>query len=387
MKIERICFIASTYPTKEHPAYTFLDQLVCQFADMGIQCTVIAPHSPLKDRLKNDNYYPAEHWIRTTKGGANIDVYCPKMPFALGRNVFHINFFKIYRRLFLNAVKKAYNKYKINADVIYAHFIVPSGLVAADLAAEYHKPYFIAYGESSFDSVRNSVPLEFVQQKLAAISGAIAVSKKNQDELIANHVVTRENVSVFPNAIDVEVFHRMDKKIIRKELGISDSCFIVAFVGHFIHRKGPLRLAAAIKGLKGINSFFIGAGEEQPDCDGILFSGKLPHEKIARYLNAADVFVLPTLAEGCCNAIVEAMACGLPVISSNLPFNDDILDETNSIRIDPSSVDEIRSAIQLLYENRGFREKLAAGALERASMLRIETRAENILKYMEEKTD
>ena len=227
--------------------------------------------------------------------------------------------------------------------------------------------------------------MDIVQRKLLDISGIIAVSTKNKQELVLNRVVTEEKVSVFPNAIDSGAFHLMDKNEVRKELGIPEACFIVAFVGHYIHRKGPQRVAAAIKGLSNINSFFIGDGEEKPDCAGILFTGRLPHDEIVKYLNAADIFVLPTLAEGCCNAIVEAMACGLPIVSSNLPFNDDILDDTNSIRIDPTNIDEIKSSIQLLRDDPVLRKRLASGANKKAEMLRIENRARNILEFMEER--
>ena len=89
----------------------------------------------------------------------------------------------------------------------------------------------------------------------------------------------------------------------------------------------------------------------------------MPHEEVPLYLNAADVFVLPTLHEGCCNAVVEAMACGLPVISSDLPFNWDVLNKGNSIMVNPNSINEIRDAIVEMRDNNVKRMQLSQGAL------------------------
>ena len=382
MNVEKICFITDRYPTTDYPVNTFLDQLVCQFADMGVKCTVIAPCSPLLDKIKKNKYNPSEHWVRKTKKGAHIDVFCPKMPFVFGKKVAGIDFFKLYCKVFSTAVQKAFQKYTIDADVFYAHFVLPAGFAASDIAQKYKKPYFIAYGESSIDIIRNKYNLEYVRKKLANISGVIAVSTKNKEELIVNNVAPEEKVSIFPNAIDTSSFYPIDQSIARKELGISETCFVVAFVGHYIHRKGTLRLSKAIDKLNEVNSFFIGAGDEQPDCEGILFAGRLPHEDVVKYLNAADVFVLPTLAEGCCNAIVEAMACGLPIISSDLPFNDDILDDSNSIRVDPNNIDEIADAIKRLQDDQQLRQKLSQNAFRKAESLSIDKRAQAIYRFM-----
>lgn len=93
--------------------------------------------------------------------------------------------------------------------------------------------------------------------------------------------------------------------------------------------------------------------------------------------------LLPTLNEGCSNAIVEAMACGLPIISSNRAFNDDILDAECSIRVNPVDVDEIHEAIQKLVSDPISREKMSEAAIKKAENLTLSVRAQNILAYIE----
>lgn len=382
MSVKSICIITDRYPTKEYPVNTFLDQLVCEFADLGIECTVIAPYSPLLDMLKKNQYHPSSHWVKTTKNGAEINVYCPQILSLIGRKVGFINFAEIYQRQFTNAVKKQLNKINIKFDIFYAHFISPSGLAAAELGKEMGKQVYIAYGESSLSNVTSKFDIGFVRSTLSNVSGIISVSTKNKEELIQNNVVPSDIIEVFPNSIDTSTFYKMDRKEARVELGIDENAFIVAFVGHFIHRKGSLRVSEAIDRLDGVNSFFIGAGELKPTCKGILHIGRLPHDEIVKYLNAADVFVLPTLAEGCCNAIIEAMACGLPIISSALPFNDDILDDSCSIRIDPENVTEIKKAILKVRENPEMRLKMSNAALVKVKSLNINERAKRITDFI-----
>ena len=105
------------------------------------------------------------------------------------------------------------------------------------------------------------------------------------------------------------------------------------------------------------------------------YNDNLNQCKLVYYLNAADFFILPTLAEGCCNAIIEAIACGLPVISSDLPFNRDILDESNSILVDPTDITSIQEAIVRLYENIDLRKQLSYGSIQKAKSLAKEWHA------------
>lgn len=385
-RMRKICIITDRYPTEQYPANTFLDQLVCQFADNGVECTVVAPYSRINDVIKHNHYSPERAYKKITLEGNEIEIHCKSFFAPVGRKVAGVNFAKFYQRRFEKAVESIIrNETDQDFDAFYGHFIAPSGFAAVKMGKKYHKPSFIAYGECSLEQELCNYSLDDIVKGVEGVSGVVAVSTKNKDELLAHHVVGEDKIEVFPNAINQSVFYHMDKREARNKLGFSQDSFIVAFVGYFIDRKGTLRLSEALSGLQGVKSIFIGSGEQEPNCDGILFKGRLPHNEIVTYLNAADVFVLPTLAEGCCNAIVEAMACGLPIISSDLPFNDDILNEGNSIRVDPMNVEQIQNAIYRLWKDKELRTKLSGGALQTAQSLTIQSRAEIILHFMESK--
>ncbi len=379
--MKHICIVAEGYPTADNPVQTFVDKLVCEFADWGYKCSVVAPQSITKVLLRGWKKRPL-HWTKTTKNRNIIDVYQPfYMSFSNSKYMQALSNFTMQMAV-KKGVKLANKKRK--TDIMYAHFW-QCGVFAGIEAERYNLPLFVACGESKI-SVQNRFTESKIKSSLKPLRGVISVSTENKEDSIELGLAKENDFIVLPNGIDSTVFYPRERKQIRGKLGITEADFVVGFVGSFIERKGTLRLSEAIKNSgENIKSIFIGSGEEQPDCDGIVFSGRLPHEKIPEYLSACDVFVLPTLAEGCCNAIVEAMACGLPVISSDLPFNDDILDDTNSIRINPLDIKGISNAIKTLKEDEMLRDALSEGAIKTAEKLAIDKRAERILDFMNQK--
>lgn len=104
----------------------------------------------------------------------------------------------------------------------------------------------------------------------------------------------------------------------------------------------------------------------------MVFKGTLLHEAIPDDLNASGAFVLPTLNEGCCKAIVEAMSCGRPIIFSDLPFNWAMLDERNSTMLAPNDVGAIAKTIERLQDNPKVRLMMGEASLGKAKVLIID---------------
>lgn len=370
-----ICFITYMYPGKhDTSSFAFVKQLVDTIAEKGHSCHVLAPFNILHYR----RLYKIREQYKQGKGV--VTVYRPGY---LSFSNWHIGKFHLTQWFHKRAMKRAFCMLPTKPDVVYGHFW-SSGYDGFKYAKANNIPLFVASGESEISKLFS--PKADLKEFSDYVRGVICVSSKNRDESIQLGLTTTEKCGVFPNAVNIELFHKRDKLECRKRIGLPLDGFIVAFVGWFNERKGPQRVAEAINRVGGVGSVFIGKGEQEPQCDGVLFKGALPHEQVPLYLGAADCFVLPTLHEGCCNAVVEAMACGLPIISSNLQFNWDVLDETNSIMVDPNNIDEIALAISTLRDNVDKRMLLAEGALKKANGLTIEKRAEAIIKFIEERS-
>lgn len=369
-----ILVISPDYPDEKRSRYPFVKQLVNQFALMGHHCCVIAPYS-----ITRNKSFSAQRESYKVSANGQVIVLRPNY---ISISKLKIGSYNISKLLYEKALKRGLKKIPFAPDIVYSHFW-SSGWAAYKFARENNIPLFVATGESSIKDM-----FEIHKEQKAFfdyVRGVICVSSKNRDESIALGLTTLDKCGLFPNAVDSKLFRKYDRSECRKLLGLPQDAFIVAFVGWFIERKGSDRVAEAVSRCKDVNSIFIGSGDRSPHVRGVLFQGTLPHNQVPVYLGASDVFVLPTLHEGCCNAVIEAMSCGLPVISSNLPFNWDVLDETNSIMIDPNNIDDIADAIKKLQHDIVLRKHLSDGALKRASSLTIDQRADAILNFINSK--
>ncbi len=370
-----ICFLVEGYPTADEPIMTFFRELAAKLAKNGVRCSVIAPQSvtrAITHRVKLRKRF----WQDEADADHRVDVYQPLYVSFSNQKFLS----KLGKAGFASAAKRAYKSIKDRPDALYGHFW-HMGVEASKLDAAL--PVFVACGESKI-SVKARYTEEEIMSLKKRLCGVIYVGTKSYEEAKSLGLQENEECIIAPNGYDPAVFYPRSRTECRRKLHLSEEDVIVSFVGSFNTRKGVERLSEALRMVNekaAVKSFFIGSGALSPDCPGILYKGKLAHDAIPEYLCASDMFVLPTNNEGCCNAIVEALACGLPVISSNQLFNADILDESCSVKLDPMDVPAIKEAILRLCGEK-VRQGLSEGALRKAASLDIGTRCERILDFM-----
>ena len=372
---KRICIVAEDYPSQDRPNYPFVQELARGLTGEGFECYVIAPQSLSKALIRREKVLK-KRTIDLDKNNRKIIVYRPYI----------ITFSNIQSRilsaltsfLYQKAIAGTIKKIR-NLQYVYCYFW-HIGLITAKSLQQQRMKLFVQASECDI-SINESYR---TRENLSRIAGVVCASKKNYDESKNFGLITSQsNTVIIPNGFRKEEFYPMDKYEARNKMGIAPDVFVVAFVGDFNERKGTARLSKALDRFDDVYSIFIGKGNIEPTCKNILFKGTVPHEQLVQYLNCADIFVLPTQAEGCCNAIIEAVACGLPVVSSNKPFNDEILDDSYSIRIDENNIDEIAQAISDLKENRSFREQMSACAIHASVRLTMEKRINSVISFLE----
>lgn len=378
-----ICILMGPYPTDENPINAFTDMLVTEMANQGVNCVVIAPQSRTEHFFWKTKPAPLVR-EKTAPNGNKITIYSPVYNSWSAKSILGFNTARLTQRSYERVVLKEYVKRNIKADVLYGQFFSLGGLAAAKLGDMFGIPAFVDNGESTLSSL-DILNRKMVVERIKKLSGIISVSSENKRVLLESGYVSSEfedRMIVAVNCINESMFYKTDKQKMRKELGFPEDAFIVSFIGHFIERKGTAVLTEVLKDMDDVYSIFIGRGPMVPDIKNMLHCGTVPHEKVYMYLNASDVFVLPTLAEGLCNAILEALACGVPVISSDLPFNYDVLDDSCSILVNPKNKDEIYSAILRLKEDEELKKRLSEGALEKASKFSLKNRIAKILEFI-----
>ncbi|HOJ24845.1 MAG TPA: glycosyltransferase [Bacteroidales bacterium] len=259
-------------------------------------------------------------------------------------NGINYNYIKIHRNL-LNVIKERTIREKIflqysnhilkilydqiknqNYNLIIAHgmYDPPAGLIAKIFSEKLNIPYIVNCQGSDINYKMQLSPELYIDvfenaAKVVFVSNAILDKAKD-------YGYSGNNAIVSPNGVDLDNFKLLDKNKIKIELGLKNK--VVGFVGNLLPVKRADKLPEIfyeINKQKEVDFLVVGDGPLKKEIEqrckeknlNVLFTGKIPHDEIPKYMNAMDVMILPSRNEGFGAVVIEAQSCGVPVVGSD----------------------------------------------------------------------
>ncbi|KAF0221826.1 MAG: group 1 glycosyl [Geobacteraceae bacterium] len=337
----KILVLTTVFPNKQLPSLgVFVRERMFRVA-RHCELKVVAPCA----------WFPG---IRLIKPG-----YRPKvdqLEFQDGIEVLHPRFFSIPKFfkcldgifLFMSSLLTLFrldNRFRF--DIIDAHFVYPDGVGAVLLGKVLRKPVTITVRESNLRGILQS-PLHRFQicWALRSADRVFSVCSDLKD-IVTSFGVPNEKVTVVPNGVDIDKFKPIDKTTARNVLNLPQQKKIIISVGWLIERKGFHRIISVLPRLRetfpDVLLVIVGGEPSAHSCglflkqlveefcvqDMVLFAGPKPHGELHLWLSAADIFCLATSGEGWANVFLEAMACGLPVATTKVGGNMEVVCSEN----------------------------------------------------------
>jgi glycosyltransferase involved in cell wall biosynthesis len=197
------------------------------------------------------------------------------------------------------------------------------------------KIFAICHGSDLRQMKKNSWQVEYIQSQIKKLDGIWALHKEQKLDIMDTYSCREEQVTVIGTGYNKEVFYKQDE-------GHMNHKTRLIFAGKISEKKGVMSMLRALSHLENVMERYElvlagGAGNQKEfeeirqmaeacSCD-VFFLGKLSHQELAKEMNQSDIFVLPSFFEGLPLVVIEAMACGLHVVCTDLPGIQPWLDE------------------------------------------------------------
>lgn len=289
------------------------------------------------------------------------------------------------------------NLVKINPDIVHVHGTIPN---VSDVAVFYglmnKKPSLLHYhfdgnAESAlgtccanlYNSTINSMIVEKVNKVITETKAYAETSPVLRKYL--------HKIEIVPNGVDLKLFSPDgDTGNIAEEYNLPTGN-IILFVGRLVKYKGLEYLIRAMKLVKDGTLLIIGSGQEEThlktlvkeqQIHNVKFIAGIEHNHLAPFYRISDVFVIPSITRGenFGIAALEAMACGTPVIASDLPGHREFIPDDCGISIKPKDTGELASAINTLLSNRGLQHSMGIAARKNAEKYSWEIASTRIMQ-------
>jgi len=292
------------------------------------------------------------------------------------------------------AIKATFAAFKFHRrekyDIVFVWSTVPAGLPAILLKLLKKLPFILRVGGSDipgFEERYNFIYkiitpfIKFVWKRATTI-----IAKCKTEKEMVENINSKLKIQTINNGIDTSKFSFIEKEV-NSELKIICSA-------RLIKRKGQYTLINALAELKRSNiNFhidFVGEGDEKDAyihyakekgvSEQITFSGYVPRKYMPEKYQTADIFVLPSFNEGMSNALLEAMACGLPVVVTDVGGTEELVDKSNGYIFKAGNSHALSEILKQLHQNKEQIKTLGQNSRKKAEQLNWENIARKYLK-------
>jgi glycosyltransferase involved in cell wall biosynthesis len=329
----------------------------------------VAQHRPLVV-VSPQPWFPGQSLIRMLRPGYRPQA--PALEIQQGIRVYHPRFLSVPGLLrqfdgWSMALGSFFLLRRLKAEgarLIDAHFAYPDGEAAIRLGRGLGLPVTITLRGTEVPHSKNPALRPHLSRTVEAAAKVFSVSDSLR-RLAIELGAAPEKTEVVGNGVDTERYHPVDRTAARSRYGLPENAQVLVSVGALVERKGMHRVIDCLPELinRHADLHYVIVGGASPEGDNraeldaqvarlglserVHFLGALPPDELKWVLSASDVFVLATHNEGWANVFLEAMACGLPVVTTDVGGNAEVVcrDELGII-VPFGDVAALRQALQ-----------------------------------------
>jgi len=331
--------------------------------------------------------------IEETRGG--LEIFRPRTIMLPHNLLFPLLGFSFYLTL-RSCVRQIARGFSI--DLIHAHTAYPDGLAAVMLGRALDCPTIITlHGGDVTLYFRRYVGRKLGLWAVSHADGVIAVSSSLRSTVVEDYGADGANIEIIPNGVDVTRFAPVPRREAEKPLRLQAEARRILYVGAITQRKGLdylLRGFAALlrESQEPVQLILVGEGEYERQATllarelgiagHVVFVGKRPNDEIPLWVNASDLLVLPSLGEGFGVVLIEAMACGKPVVATACGGPEDIVTPQTGILVPPADERALAQALlDVLRDGERFRAPIIRqSALDNYAYDRVAPRILNLYR-------
>lgn len=261
-------------------------------------------------------------------------------------------------------------------DIIHGHYLFPAGAAAVEVGKKHNiKTYVTAHGSDMFELYKSQPWIRStIRNVLKGADGVFAVSNALKHEIVATGVVgIADKIRLSWNSVDIDKFSPKQNTTFKDENKLTDKP-IVMFVGNLIKRKNVDSLLEAKK-IANSDYYLVVVGDgplyknltkkvKEENIRDVIFAGS--RSDVENIIPSCDVLILPSFSESFGLVLIEALACGKPVIGSDVGGITEIINDDVGLFVNPNKVSSIAKAIDTMVNDEQLRLVLSMNARNRA---------------------